>query len=147
MNAFKACAATAALLVLGGCAGMRGKGGPVTAAEKESRAEAELCKNMGQGGQAIRNFPKVDVETPLSAVQDARDDAEDAVADVKSALDDVSTANLLEVQSAFNKLRNTVNSIPGGRSTVGDASGTISEEVEDLQIAWDKLYKELQCGA
>lgn len=51
------------------------------------------------------------------------------------------------VQAAYEQLQNSVNAIPGGRSTVGDASTQITTNAQNLQIAWDRLYSELQCGA
>jgi hypothetical protein len=139
----------AALLMLAGCAQMRGAATNDTAAaaEKESKAEARLCRDMAEKREAIRTYPEVDQETALSTVQEANMKVESAVKDVEGAADNVNNPNIREVQAAYQKLQNTVNSVPGGRSTVGDAAINIGREAQDLQTAWNRLYRELQCGA
>ena len=139
----------AALLMLAGCAQMRGAttNDTAAAAEKESKAEAKLCQDMAEKREAIRTYPSVDQETALTTVQEANQKVEEAVKDVEGAADNVNNPNIREVQAAYQKLQNTVNSVPGGRSTVGDASIDIGRESQELQTAWNRLYQELQCGA
>lgn len=120
---------------------------PVSSAEKEAKAENKLCRNMTDGEEAIREFPEVSEETALSDVQKASDKIENAVADVQKAGKRVNNPGLMEVESAFLELKNTVNAIPGGRSTVGDASGDVNADARALRSEWQKLYTNLQCGA
>lgn len=149
MNALGTFSIPAALLMLAGCAQMRGAttNDTAAAAEKESKAEAKLCRDMAEKREAIRTYPSVDQETALSTVQEANQKVEDAIRDVEGAADNVNNPNIREVQAAYQKLQNTVNSVPGGRSTVGDAAIDIGKETQDLQTAWNRLYRELQCGA
>lgn len=148
MNVLAMYLVPSAALALAGCASMGGPGkDPAAAAEKETKAEARLCRDMTEKASAIRAFPTVDTETPLTTVQKAKDAAQDAVKDVKDAVDDVNNPNLLSVQAAFEKLESSVNEVPGGRATVGDASTDIGSNAQELQVAWDRLYRELQCGA
>lgn len=149
MNALGTFALPAALLMLAGRAQMRGAttNDPTAAAEQESKAEARLCRNMAEKREAIRTYPSVDQETALSTVQDANQKVESAVRDVQGAADNVNNPNIRDVQAAFEKLQNSVNSVPGGRSTVGDAAIVIDRDAQELQSAWNRLYQELQCGA
>lgn len=139
----------AALLMLAGCAQMRGAttNDTAAAAEKESKAEAKLCRDMAEKREVIRTYPSVDQETALTTVQEANLKVEEAVKDVEGAADNVNNPNIREIQAAYQKLQNTVNSVPGGRTTVGEAAIDIGRESQELQTAWNRLYQELQCGA
>jgi hypothetical protein len=120
---------------------------PATAAEQEAAAESKLCKNMTDGGEAIREFPEVSGGTALSDVKKASDKVEKAIVDVQKAGKRVNNPGLMEVQSAYTELKNSVNGIPGGRSTVGDASDDVNADARELQSEWQQLYANLQCGA
>lgn len=120
---------------------------PVSAAEQEAAAEGKLCRNMTDGDEAIREFPEVSSETALSDVQEASEKAEKAIVDVQKAGKRVNNPGLMEVQSAFLELKNSVNGIPGGRSTVGDASQDVNANASSLKNEWQQLYSNLQCGA
>ena len=120
---------------------------PVSSAEKEAAAESKLCRNMADGGEVIREFPEISSQTALDDVKDASERAENAVADVQKAGKRVNNPGLMEVESAFLELKNSVNGIPGGRTTVGDAYQDVNADARDLQSEWQKLYANLQCGA
>jgi hypothetical protein len=120
---------------------------PVSAAEQEAAAEGKLCRNMTDGAEAIRDFPEVSSETALSDVQEASEKAENAIVDVQKAGKQVNNPGLMEVQSAFLELKNSVNAIPGGRSTIGDAAQAVNADANDLRSEWQQLYSNLQCGA
>lgn len=120
---------------------------PVSAAEQEAAAEKTLCRNMTDGGEAIREFPEVSSETALSDVKQASEKVEQAIVDVQKAGKKVNNPGVMEVQSAFLELKNSVNGIPGGRSTIGDAAPEINADANDLRSEWQKLYSNLQCGA
>src|SRR5687767_12485406 len=110
MNALGTFAIPAALLMLAGCAQMRGAATNDTAAaaEKESKAEAKLCQDMAEKREAIRTYPSVDQETALTTVQEANQKVEEAVRDVEGAADNVNNPNIREVQAAYQNLQNTV---------------------------------------
>jgi hypothetical protein len=120
---------------------------PVSAAEQEAAAEKTLCRNMTEGGEAIREFPLATSETALSDLKEASDKVEMAIVDVQKAGKNVNNPGMMEVQSAFLELKNSVNGIPGGRSTVGDAAQGVNADASDLRSEWQKLYSNLQCGA
>jgi hypothetical protein len=120
---------------------------PVSSAEKEAAAESKLCRNMADGGEAIREFPELSGQTALEDVKDASEKAENAVADVQKAGKRVNNPGLMEVESAFLELKNSVNAIPGGRTTVGDAYQDVNADARELRSEWQKLYANLQCGA
>jgi hypothetical protein len=77
---------------------------------------------------------------------DATQEAAKALNDVKGAAAKVNEPMILEVQSAYQDLANAVDTIPGGRTTVGDAAISVKTNSKRLQIAWDRLYDRLQCG-
>jgi hypothetical protein len=120
---------------------------PVSAAEQEAAAEGKLCRNMADGNEAIHEFPEVSGQTSLSDVKKANDKVEKAIVDVQKAGKRVNNPGLMEVQSAYLELKNTVSGIPGGRSTVGDAYQDVNADARDLQSEWQQLYANLQCGA
>lgn len=120
---------------------------PVSAAEQEAAAEGRLCKKMTHGAKAIREFPEVSEETSLAEVKEASEKVESAIIDVQKAGKRVNNPGLMEVESAYLELKNSVNSIPGGRSTVGDASEDVNADARELQREWQQLYTNLQCGA
>lgn len=135
------------LLMLASCSTTRTQSSPSSAAGRESDAEAELCRNMAEGQAAIREYPAVTRESLLSDVQDANEKVEEAVRDVRESAGDVNNTGLLTIQAAYEELQNTVNAVPGGRSTVGEASEKISADAGNLRSAWNRLYANLQCGA
>lgn len=120
---------------------------PVSAAEQEAAAEGKLCRNMSDGAEAIREFPEANSETELSEIKAASEKVESAVADIQKAGKNVNNPGLMEVESAYLELKNSVNGIPGGRSTVGDAYQDVNADARDLQSEWQQLYSNLQCGA
>lgn len=120
---------------------------PVSAAEQEAAAENRLCRNMADGAEAIREFPEATGETALSDIKEASEKVEKAIVDVQDAGNRVNNPGLMQVQSAFQELKNSVNEIPGGRSTVGEAAEQVNADASDLRSEWQKLYSDLQCGA
>ena len=143
----KAICMAGALAALTGCSQMATRNSASNAARNQAATEAELCKDMSGSQPAIRNFPDVSSDTPLDAVQNATRDAERAVGDVGKAARRIDNPQVLEVQSAFQRLRNAVDTIPGGRSTVGPAAQDVHASAIRLRNSWNNLYTSLQCGA
>jgi uncharacterized protein YceK len=136
-----------AIFALAGCSQLATRNTASNSARSQAATEAQLCKDMTESGSAIRQYPTVSAETPLSAVQDANQKAEQAVGDVGKVSKRIDNPQVLEVQSAFQKLRNAVDTIPGGRSTVGPAAEDVQASAIRLRRSWDRLYSSLQCGA
>jgi hypothetical protein len=136
-----------ALLSLAGCSQMATRNTASNAARNEAQAEAQLCKDMLSSEAAIKNFPEVNPGTALEEVQSANQKAESAVGDVGKVAKKIDNPRVLEVQSAFQELRNAVDTIPGGRSTVGPAADNVHASAIKLKRTWDNLYSSLQCGA
>ena len=149
MKALGLCSVSSALLVLAGCAGMRGKPttDPAAAVEQRREAEAKLCQDMIEGQQSVQAFPAVDSETPLQSVKEANDAMGKVIRDVQEAANEVNNPGIRSLQAAYQELQNSVNQVPGGRNTVGDVAPEISSDVEQVRITWDQLYSNLQCGA
>ncbi|MDB5105420.1 MAG: hypothetical protein JWP91_3109 [Fibrobacteres bacterium] len=149
MNRFHtiAFAATAAALVAS-CSRLNStKTAPISAGQQESKAEAKLCKNMTEKNAAVRDYPTITPETSLDQVKTANKDLEEAVRNVQSESRNVNDPGVLEIQAAYQKLLNTVNNVPGGRATVGDAADSVQNDARQLQQAWNQVYRNLECGA
>lgn len=148
MKTMKLWALAAPLLALAACSRMTtSQPAPVSAAEKESNAEAKLCKDMTEKNSAIREFPTVTEETSLESIKQANQQVESAVRDVQGYSNKVNNPGVLEIQAAFIQLQDAVNAVPGGRETVGDKAIQVSQEANKLQSAWNELYSSMQCGA
>ncbi|MDB5047168.1 MAG: rane protein [Fibrobacteres bacterium] len=65
----------------------------------------------------------------------------------KESAKDVNNPRILEVQSAYQDLQNDLNTVPGGRTTVGEAADSLRADARDLRSAWDRLYTSMECGA
>lgn len=118
-----------------------------TSAERQANEEAKLCQNMTEKGSAIRAYPEINTETSLQVIKDANLEVEKAVKEIQGSAQMINDPALTEVQTAYQELQTTVNSVPGGRNTVGDASDALQANAKDLRKAWDKLYINMQCGA
>jgi hypothetical protein len=146
-------AAAAALTLLASCSRTTTRTDPVTATETESKAEAKLCQKMSDRGKAINEYPSVSQETALDDLKKANNKVEQAIREVQQSAQGVNNpqllqvTNVLEVDAAYQKLQDNVNSVPGGRSTVGDASDSIRASADQLRSAWGRLYQGMQCGA
>jgi hypothetical protein len=141
-------ALAAPLIALASCSRMTtSQPAPVSAAEKESAAEAKLCQDMTAKGSAISEFPAVTEETSLDAIKQANQQVESAVRDVQGYSQQINNPGVLEVQAAYNELQDAVNAVPGGRETVGENAIQVSQEASQLQSAWNQLYTSMQCGA
>jgi hypothetical protein len=138
----------ASLMALAGCSKMMNKSpAPVSQAEKESDAEAKLCKNMSKSNPSIQDYPAVTEGTSLEEVKSANQEVETAVREVLDDSKSVNAPGLLEIQSALQKLQNSVNAVPGGRDTVGPAADSVQANAQELRQAWEKVYNRMQCGA
>jgi hypothetical protein len=141
-------ALAAPLIALASCSRMTtSQPAPVSAAEKESAAEAKLCQDMTAKSSAISEFPTVTEETSLDAIKQANQQVESAVRDVQGYSQQINNPGVLEVQAAYNELQDAVNAVPGGRETVGENAIQVSQEASQLQSAWNQLYTSMQCGA
>lgn len=138
---------TAAFLALAGCSQMATHNTASNSARNQAAAEAQLCKDMTRSQSAIKEYPEVSSDTPLEAVQSANQKVERAVGDVGKTARKIDNPQVLEVQSAFQRLRNAVDTISGGRSTVGPAAEDVHANAIRLQSSWKNLYSSLQCGA
>ena len=148
MKTMKLWALAAPLIVLTACSKfMTSQPAPVSAAAKESNAEAKLCKDMTEKNSAIREFPTITAKTSLESIKQANQRVKNAVRDVQGYSNDINNPGVLEIQSAFNELQDAVNAVPGGRETVGDNAIQVSQEANKLQTAWNQLYSSMQCGA
>jgi hypothetical protein len=153
MKKFNRLAMAAALSLLAACSRTTTRTEPVTAAEKESAAEAKICKKMADKTPNINQYPAVTPETPLNSLKDANDKVAAAIKDVEQSAQNVNNPDLLQasrvldVESAYQKLQDAVNTVPGGRETVGDASNSISTNAQALKDAWTQMYQGMQCGA
>ena len=136
-----------ALLAVAGCSQLATRNSASNSARNQASAEAQLCKDMTRSQDAIKDYPTISSETALEEVQEANRKVERAVGDVGKVSKKIDNPQALEVQSAFQQLRNAVDTIPGGRSTVGPAAEDVHASAIKLQRTWDKLYSSLQCGA
>ncbi len=143
----KMIAMAGALLAAAGCSQMATRNTASSSARNQAAAEAQLCKDMTGSESAIKQFPEVSSGTPLQEIQDANRKAERAVGDVGKVARKIDNPRVLQVQSAFQELRNAVDTIPGGRSTVGSAADDVHASAIKLQRTWESLYSSLQCGA
>jgi hypothetical protein len=133
--------------LLAACAKSMTRPAPATAAEQEANAEAKLCKSMTTREPAITEFPQVTQETPLDSVKKANARLEQAVQDVTQSSGQINKPEILDVAEKFRLLQNTVNTVPGGRETVGPAADSIGMEADQLRESWNRLYSSMQCGA
>jgi uncharacterized protein YceK len=147
MNKLNWCVMISGVFMMAGCSKMMNRSAPAAASETKANAEAKLCQNMSEKQSAIRNYPDINQDTPLSAVKDANDQVEKAVNDVQASANKIDNPGTLQVQAAWKELQSSVNNVPGGRSTVGDASDSVQANASKLQAAWDRLYGSMQCGA
>jgi hypothetical protein len=150
MRTSKLSLAAAALLALTACSrfGMAGKEpAPQSAAEKQAKAQQELCRDMTKHQEAVREYPSVDSLTPLQIIVQANEKIDKAAREVSKFADDIDNPGVLEVQAANQRLQSDATSVPGGRETVGPTADSLEVDVQDLRSAWDKLYSSLQCGA
>ena len=118
-----------------------------TAADKNAAAEKNLCMNMNEVESSIREYPAVSEWTPLDSIREANARVDQAVLGIKEAAKEVNNPGVLEVQAAYQDLQNTVNEVPGGRTTVGEASDSLRVQAKELKDAWDRLYMSMECGA
>jgi hypothetical protein len=148
MNRLLTLGLAATAIALSSCSRMMNKQpGPVSAAEKESDAEAKMCEHMSKRNPAVQSYPTVTPETSLEQVKTANDELETAVREVEYAGKDINNPGVLEIQMAFQKLQNSVNSVPGGRTTVGEASDSVQANARELRQAWNQVYTKMQCGS
>lgn len=147
MNRMIAYSLAASVLSLASCARMTGQSAPATAAKIEAEEEAKLCRTMSDKSNIVSQYPAVSQETLLSEIKAANQRLQDAVNDVRQSSEKISEPGILDVSAAYQSLQNTVDSIPGGRTTVGEASGDISMKASELQNAWNALFTNLECGA
>jgi hypothetical protein len=143
----KTIAMAGALLALTGCSRMTTRNAASDSARNQASAESGLCKDMSRSQASIKNFPDVSAETSLREIQKANRKAEDAVSEVGKVAKKIDNPRVLELQSAFQELRNAVDTIPGGRSTVGPAADDVHASAIKLRRTWESLYASLQCGA
>lgn len=142
------CVLAAGPLYFGACSSTgSGTSDATKAAEKQAKAEKKLCMNMNEMESSIREYPTITTETPLDSVREANERVDRAVQGVREAAQDVSNPRVLDVQAAYQDLQNTINTVPGGRSTVGEASDSVSASAQRLREAWDQLYLSMECGA
>lgn len=139
------CILAAGPLLMAACSSSQNKA--VEAAEKEAKAEKKLCTNMTEMESSVREYPTITAETPLESIQAANERVNKAVEGVRETAQDVSNPRVLDVQAAYQDLQNTVNAVPGGSATVGQASDAVSASAQKFREAWDRLYMSMECGA
>jgi hypothetical protein len=136
-------------LYFGACSSSSGKSGEETAkaTEKQAQAEQKLCVNMNEMESSIRQYPVITTETPLDSIRAANERVDKAVQGVRESAKDVSNPGVVDVQTAYQDLQNTINTVPEGQGTVGEASDSVTASAQKLREAWDKLYLSMECGA
>jgi ABC-type Fe3+-hydroxamate transport system substrate-binding protein len=137
----------AAFLAMAGCSQMATHNSASNAARSQASTEAQLCKDMTGSQSAIKDYPNVSQNTSLQEVQEANQKVERAVGEVGKTARKIDNPQVLEVQSAFQRLRNAVDTIQGGRNTVGPAADDVHADAGRLKNSWNSLYSSLQCGA
>lgn len=139
----------ASVFTLMGCANMGGGSTPtpIEAARIRADAQMELCQKMTEKTDAVYQYPSVFTETPLEELRTANEQAAEAVKEVEESSEKLNNPGILEIGAAFRALQNSVNAVPGGRSTVGENSEQIDENARNLKNAWNNLYRNLECGA
>lgn len=147
MRRSTACVFAGAAMILCSCARTTVSNAPSTAAEREAKAEGDLCKNMARDARTVHDYPQIAPETPLRDIKSANEKTERAVQQVAKAGNDINNPQILIIEAAYQQLRNVTDSISGGRATVGPASEEIRLHSDHLRAAWDSLYTSLQCGA
>jgi hypothetical protein len=146
MSKFKLCIVGAGLL-LGACSKSTTSGPSADSRAKEAKAEAKLCKNMDKLKESVVEYPTITAETPVATIQDANSKVDKAVKEVKESAKDVNNPRILEVQSAYQNLQNSLNTVPSGSTTVGEQAENVRADAKDFRDAWDRLYESMQCGA
>ncbi|HKP94189.1 MAG TPA: hypothetical protein VJ385_00390 [Fibrobacteria bacterium] len=134
-------------LLLGACAKTATQSAPVSEAQKQAEAERKLCTNMNNLKASVQEYPEITSETPLDSIQQANARVDKAVREVKDASKDVNNPRILDVQAAYQELQNSLNTVPGGRMTVGEAADSIRADAREFRNAWDRLYNSMECGA
>jgi len=133
VNAFLKLSALALIPIIAAC------GGPSV-----EEAEANLCQDLDEFAGALSNLTQLNAQSTVQEFETAQQDVVTAYQAVQSSADQVETARLDELETAYNDFDQTVDSIPG-RDTLGEAAVTIATSAEDVAAARQQLYSSLNC--
>lgn len=113
---------------------------PPTTADLES----ELCTNLDQLGTTLTELSQINAQSSINELQDARQNVANAYQSVRDSATAVEASRVSDLETAYNNLDNTVNSI-SGQDTIGDAANNVAAAVADLRAARDQIDAEVTC--
>jgi hypothetical protein len=111
----------------------------------EEEARAALCADLEQLETAVDTLLQLDAQSTVGEVEAARDNVRDAVEDVESSAEDVSDAQVADLQQAFDDLDATVEDTQDDQ-TVEQVLDAVRTSAENVAAAEQQLFAELSCG-
>jgi outer membrane murein-binding lipoprotein Lpp len=108
------------------------------------QAEAQLCQDMADLDQAIKEVEAIKRDSTVGDLRAAENNVTMAMENIRTSAKDLKSARVTELETAYTNLENAVRSIPEG-ATVGEGLTSITEERIAFRQAWNNLFDELKC--
>lgn len=107
-------------------------------------AEASLCQDLNGLAGSLGNLAQLNAQSTVKELETAKQDVVKAYSAVQSSADTVEAARLGDLETAYNDFDKTVSSI-SERDTLGEAAATITTAAEEVAVARQELYVNLNC--
>jgi hypothetical protein len=113
--------------------------------ESEADAEAQLCRDISELGNAILAFDDIDPDSSKAEIQDALDTLHDRYDSVVSSAEDVADIETAGLESAIGALDDAVADIPDD-ATAAEGLDMVAHETQAVDAELVAMFQALGCG-
>jgi phage shock protein A len=112
-------------------------------------AAQSLCSSLQSLDSTVTQIANADVDpetTTVGDVQNAIDEVQSDLQDVRTSGADLSSSVKTALQTAFNNLQDKVEDLPSDE-TVAEAGSSVEDAVQQLDTAWTNALNALNCSS